>query len=381
MRERRRTLLAAGAAFLVLGAVVALYGPLFPQLRERFGVGLDQVGAVVSAHFLGSFVTVISSGVMLRRLGYRFVLVGGSVLLLVGFSTLALAPTWAVFVTGAALLGLGFGAVQVAVNLLVARTFEGEAASALNLVNAVFGLGALAAPLLIALFAPGFVWPLAILGVLALTVLVALARLERYPTPPPRASASVGLGARAGVVIGFVALYFFYVSAEVGVTSWATEHLTPSFGIAIGAAATSFYWGALTAGRLIAVFVARRLSPPAMLMSGLGLGLGGLLLATYTPLAPYAYGIVGLALAPTFATGLAWLTSALPRRAEQVTPLVLAAASLGPVSTAPLIGAFVAAKGIGSVPLMLAVLTALALVSVLLLARSPATPELSSATT
>ena len=88
MRERRATLLAAGAAFLLLGAVVALYGPLFPQLRERFDVGLDQVGAVVSAHFLGSFVTVITSGVMLRRLGYRRVLVGGSASLVVGLTIL-----------------------------------------------------------------------------------------------------------------------------------------------------------------------------------------------------------------------------------------------------------------------------------------------------
>lgn len=378
MPERRKTLVAAGVAFLLLGAVVALYGPLFPQLRERFGVGLDEVGAVVSAHFLGSFVTVITAGVLLRRLGYRTVLVGGAAGLFAGFCGLALAPNWALFVAGAALLGLGFGAVQVGVNLLVARTFEDEAASALNLVNAVFGLGALVAPLLVALFAPGFVWPLVLLAALALIVLLALARLESYPKPPARAGGGPGLGGRTAVIMGFVALYFFYVSAEVGVTSWATEHLTPSFGIAIGAAATSFYWGALTVGRLLAVFVARRVSPPVMLLSGLSLGLGALLLATYTPVAPFAYGLVGLALAPTFATALAWLTATLPRRAELATSLVLAAASLGPVGTAPLIGAFVAVQGINAVPLMLAGLTALALLSVMFLARSLVTARLNS---
>ncbi len=373
MRERRATLLAAGAAFLLLGAVVALYGPLFPQLRERFGVGLDQVGAVVSAHFLGSFVTVITSGVMLRRLGYRRVLVGGSASLVVGLSILAAAPNWLWFMVGATLVGLGFGAVQVAVNLLVARTFEDGAASALNLVNAVFGLGALGAPLVIALFAPGFTLPIALLAALAVVVLLALARLSRYPTPPRLVRSDGGPTSGTALVVGFVALYFFYVSAEVGVTSWATEHLTPSFGIAIGAAATSFYWGALTVGRLIGVFVARRLTPRAMLLSALSLGLTALLLAQYTPAAPFAYGLVGLALAPTFPTGLAWLTSALPKRAEQVTPLVLAAASLGPVATAPVIGAVVADRGLGAVPLMLAALTALALLSAIFLARAQAT--------
>lgn len=383
-RERRATLLAAGAAFLLLGSVVALYGPLFPQLRAGFGVGIDEVGAVVSAHFLGSFVTVISSGVLLRRSGYRAVLLGGAGTLFIGLGVLALAPSWTVFVLGAAVVGLGFGAVQVAVNLLVARTFDAGAgaASALNLVNAVFGLGALIAPLLIALFAPGIAWPIALLAGLALAVLVSLARLERYPTPPARTRAGNGV-MRGGtaLVVGFIALYFFYVSAEVGVTSWATEHLTPTWGTSVGAAATSFYWGALTAGRLIAVVLARRMSPGALLLSGLTVGLAAMLLATYSPLSPFAYGVVGLALAPTFATGLAWLTAVMPRRAEEVTPLVLAAASLGPVSTAPLIGVIVAAQGVDVVPLTLAALTALALLSVVFLARSQPSQGVSSATT
>src|SRR5690606_22146514 len=184
-RVRRATMVAGSAAFLLLGAVVALYGPLFPQLRVVFDVGLEEVGAVVSAHFLGSFVTVITSGVMLRRLGYRTVLLAGSGVLVLGLGVMAVAPGWLVFVLGAALVGLGFGAVQVAANLLVARTFEAgaptaaevaaaagvasgpgpgdtpvtapapagasSAASALNLVNAVFGLGALTVPLLVVL--------------------------------------------------------------------------------------------------------------------------------------------------------------------------------------------------------------------------------------
>ena len=375
-------MVAGSAAFLLLGAVVALYGPLFPQLRTVFDVGIDEVGAVVSAHFLGSFVTVITSGVLLRRLGYRTVLLAGSGVLVVGLGVMAVAPSWPVFVLGAGLLGLGFGAVQVAANLLVARTFEVEptnasgagtpnasgAASALNMVNAVFGLGALTVPLLVVLFAPGFVWPLLILALLALVVFVLLARLPRYPQPPTRLSGADGRGGTA-VIVGFVLLYLFYVSAEVGVTSWATEHLTPLVGASIGAAATSLYWGALTVGRLLAVFVARRTAPRRLLISGLSIGFVGLLLANIDSIAPFAYGLVGLAMAPTFATGLAWLTAQLPRRAEQVTPLVLAAASLGPVATAPLIGVIIAGQGAGAVPFTLATFVGLALLSALFLAR------------
>ena len=47
--SRRRTLLVAAVAFLALGGLVSLYGPLFPVIRERFGVGVDQVGALTTA--------------------------------------------------------------------------------------------------------------------------------------------------------------------------------------------------------------------------------------------------------------------------------------------------------------------------------------------
>lgn len=83
-------------------------------------------------------------------------------------------------------------------------------------------------------------------------------------------------------------------------------------------------------------------------------------------------------MAPTFATGLAWLTAQLPRRAEQVTPLVLAAASLGPVATAPLIGLIIAGQGAGAVPFSLATLVGLALLSSLFLARSRPQPTAGS---
>src|SRR5690606_1145441 len=247
-------------------------------------------------------------------------------------------------------------------------TGASSAASALNMVNAVFGLGALTVPLLVVLFAPGFVGPLLILALLAVVVFVLLARLPAYPQPPTRLSTAEGRGGTA-LVVGFVLLYLFYVSAEVGVTSWATEHLTPLVGVSVGAAATSLYWGALTVGRLLAVFVARRTSPRRLLISGLSIGFVGLLLANIDSIAPFAYGLVCLAMAPTFATGLAWLTAQLPRRAEQVTPLVLAAASLGPVATAPLIGVIIARQGAGAVPFTLAIFVGLALLSALFLAR------------
>ncbi len=360
-------MLVAALAFLALGGLVSLYGPLFPVIRARFGVGVEQVGAVVSAHFLGSLLAVLASGVLIRRFGYRPVLVGGSLALVAGLGALLPAPTWATFLAAAAVAGVGFGLVQVAVNLLVARSFPGAAAPALNLINAVFGAGAVATPLFVAAIGAQLGPPVVVLTILASLVLLAVISLRHLPVPPP---VPTGRDPGAwGTVVGFVVLYFAYVSAEVGVTSWATEHLTPAFGSMLAAAIPGVYWGALTAGRLVAAALTTRFAPGRVLLVGLSVATCALLAATYTPVAPVMYGLVGFALAPTFATGLAWLTSSMPRRAEQVSPAVFAAASIGPIATAPLIGLAYSEVGPVAVPGSLAALAGVALLAALWLGR------------
>lgn len=358
----RTVLVVATAAFLLCGGMASLYGPLFPELRSRFGVGVDEVGAVVSAHFLGSFTMIVLSAVMIRRWGYRTVIVIGLLSLMAGLVVLALAGRWWLVLVGAGVSGLGFGLLNVTVNVLVARVFSGGAAPALNLINAVFGGGAMVMPLLVALFAPRFAPPLVILIVLAVVVLLLATRLR---APPPAPAVTGGESVAWGLVAGFVVLYFMYVTTEVGVASWVTEYLTPSVGLGWAAAATSIYWGAVTLGRLLAVPVSARMRPAALVIAALSLALVALLAAHWLPVAPVAFAIVGLGLAPVFPTGLAWLNRALPRRAEQVTPIALAAANLGPVATSPLIGAAVGAWGVSVIPTALAGAGLLALGSAL----------------
>jgi len=367
----RLTLLVAAVAFLALGGLVSLYGPLFPALRARFDVGVEQVGAVVSAHFFGSLAAVLAAGEAIRRWGYRAVLTLGAALLTAGLAGLAPAPSWPVFLVSACLAGVGFGATQVAVNLLVARTFMGRATPALNLINAVFGAGAVLTPVIVAASAPRPEPPMWVLTGLSALVLVAVRSLLRaVPRPPRRPGA--GEPVAWGALAAFVLLYFGYVSAEVGVTSWSTEHLTPTLGPAAAAAVPGVYWATLTVGRLLAAALGARVRPGRLLVWCLGAAVAALLGALPAPLAPVMYGLVGLAFAPTFATGLAWLTERMPSRAEQASPAVFAAASVGPIATAPLVGVAVASFGPSSVPAALAALAALALLSAAWLRRGDA---------
>lgn len=361
--NRRSLLVAAALGLLGIGALQAMYGPAFPGLIERYGVGVDAVGSTVVLNFAGSFVATVASSVLLVRVGYRPVLIGAGATMTSGVLLAALAPTWTWLLIGAAFAGLGFGLLNVGFNLLVARVFAPNAAPILNLLSAVFGVGAVLGP--VAVGAAGGSLRLPFVA-LALVVGAATVLSFRVPEPvaaPPAKSAPLPWLA----AIGFVILYALYVATESGVASWETVHLEPSLGARSAAFMTSVFWIALTIGRLAAIPLSARIQPRTLVLVSTAAGLAALSAAHVTSFAPVAYALAGLALAPVFPTTLAWIERVFPRRSERIVPLALAVANVGPVVGTAAIGAWVARSGPTVIPTALSGIVAGLLVVVALL--------------
>jgi len=329
----RRLLLTGLLGFFVIGALQAAYGPALPGLSRRFDVGLDQLGQALALHFAGSFVTIATSAPILTRFGYRASLLAGSSVMLAGAFTVLFAPTWPWFFAGTLLGGLGFGLVDVSLNLVVARSFAPNAAPALNLLNAFFGVGSVAAPAAVAL-SGGTIAPAMVIVLVSGSMMMALTWGLVEPERPVASRAAIPWFAAAG----FLLMYFVYVAGEAGVGSWLTVHLAPWIGESAAAWNASAYWASLTVGRLIATPISARVAPATLVVAS-SLVVFMALAATHVPtLAPFAYPLAGLAFAPIFPTGLAWLQRVFPTRSEAIASAVLAAATLGPVATSGLIG-------------------------------------------
>lgn len=367
----RRLLLASGfLTFLAVGAFQSVYGPTFVGFLARYPIGLGEVGGIVSAHFLGSFAAIAASGLLLARFGYRPLLVAGAGAMALGAVGIAFSPFWWAALVSALVAGLGFGLLDVAVNLLFARSFGRSSTGALNLLNAVFGIGAVAGPLLVGLVAPALAPPFLILAVLTAGSGVLLARVA---VPPPLPVAGAAAGVVRGPLVGFVVLFFLYVSAEVGVASWEPTFLAPVMGEARAAYLTSVFWAAMTLGRLLAFGLSRWFRPADLVLTATALGLLGAWVAGLPGAAAVAYAVVGFAFGPIFPTALAWLQDVFPKRSEQIVPIVFASANLGPVLSAPAIGWAVARTGPQSIPLVLAVAVLLLAVVVAALWRGTRT--------
>lgn len=360
---KRHLLVTGFVSFILIGAQQAMYGPAFPALRASFALGAEQVGLIVSAHFLGAIIGIIGGGLLIPQLGFRRFLALSTALLLAGGGGVALAPLWPLTLSAALVIGLGFGGVSIGMNVLFGLGFGARAAAALNLLNALYGLGAVLGPLLIALTIPNYRLPFLASAAVAAVLLALLVRLSEPDAPRPGPSARPANA--LWPLLGFVVLYFLYVGSEVGSGTWSTTHLAATWGEARAAGITALFWAALTVGRLLAVPISIRFSAPRVVIGAAALSSAALALAHVTPL---GYGLAGLFLAPIFPTGLAWLQQVYPERAAQAASVVIASANFGGVAIPPLIGLAVAATSGEVIPSLLT-LSALACLGMALVIR------------
>src|SRR5438128_8339171 len=92
---------------------------------------------------------MLLSGVLVQRIGYRLTLMIGAVLMGAGMLLLVSGP-FPMGIISVCVLGIGYGITSPAGNLRTAEANPERSASALNVINAVWGIGAMSSPFLIA---------------------------------------------------------------------------------------------------------------------------------------------------------------------------------------------------------------------------------------
>lgn len=341
---------AIATTFLLMGVLVAAYGPLLELLTHRYGVSLAVAGTVLSAHFAGALLGVVLSMRGLERMSSRAFVSAALGALGLGCAGVALAPTWPLFLAAVFVIGLGFGALDIGLNSLVAHSEGARRASVLNALNGAFGLGAVAGPILVSALG-GKNLSLLYGGCAALAlgmVPVAGGIAGRLP--------AAGEGARGGrrtLVWIFAVAFVLYVATEVGTGGWMTSHLE-SLGLQSVAAATvtSGFWLALALGRLLVALVPARVPEGAIVLACSAAGALALSAALIGAAAPIAYIVAGFAIAPIFPTGIVWLARLLPgdaRATSWLFPAAMVGGAFGPGA----IGVMVAVYGISHAPAVL----------------------------
>jgi MFS transporter, FHS family, glucose/mannose:H+ symporter len=204
LRANRVLLFAGIATFVVMGAGQSLYGPALPVLSRDFSVGLGEAGLLISAHWIGCAFGVGLMFLASHRVAPRDSAVG----MLIGATLIAVGVGWVVTLIGGFAIGVGYGTATVMFNRRFLIEFGDKGPAMVSLVNALFGVGAISAPLVFVALGSHVGVSYALVAAFALMTVIMALRL------PPAATEAVGSMARFRLHFGILALGMAAIATE-----------------------------------------------------------------------------------------------------------------------------------------------------------------------
>jgi OFA family oxalate/formate antiporter-like MFS transporter len=374
------------ASFILVGWGALLVPSMVPAIERDFVQPDAGVGVLYLVSALLFVIGSLASGYLMERLGRGLVLPAAVFAMSAGLGLESVAPTWAVFVIGAGIGGLGSGAVEVGMNGLFLDRFHENRGQALSRLHLCFSLGALAAPLAVgALVGVGVTWRLPFAVTSAIVLAVGLRLATRDLGVPHVATATLSGrapgGRRVPLPLVFLALAIAsYVASESGVSSWLVRFLDAA-PVGVATLALSLFWAGLAIGRLVASRVADRFAPISI-ATACGLAAGAALVAAvvvpWIAASIALFAVAGVVLGPIYPMIVASAGALYPARANAVSGVITAAAVTGSVVYPPVMGFISNGVGLG-VGMAGAGLLALACAGALVVARLLARPSGSSA--
>jgi len=335
-----RALAVLCAIFFSAGFLMAAIGPVLPALSARTGASLSVMGRLMSAIFLGYLAAQFVSGWASDRFGRRVVLAVGLALLAATGLVIAFATALPLTLAAGIVYGIGYGAFSLSGNVMTSELVPARRASAVNLVNMFFGVGAVVGPLVVSVLLrrTGAALPALWMGAGLLAAAAVAARIAlpaRLPASHDEAPASAEAGAGTGaqrppslrdpMLLACGIFLMLYVGSEMAAGAWTAVYLHQSAGMneARSAAATSLFWAMLTMGRIGAVVGGMRITAEHLLTSAVWITCAGaaLLWAGHGSAAASvtAFAILGFGYGPIYPTGVAVLTSRFPQAAGTAT--------------------------------------------------------------
>lgn len=244
---------AAGAVQGIVLVTFPAASTIFTSPTE-YGLSSTQYGTLFLPQVIMAIAASLGGAWLGRTIGLKPVYLAGLASGLIAMALL-LASTanhsYPLLLTATAFVGLGFGLTVPALNSFTAAFHPGGVDTAVLVLNAILGVGTVAAPLFVALFVGlGFWWGLPLTSLILLTAILAVSlRLSLRVRPAAAARPRSAFPSRFWVYAGFAVLYGI---CETVNGNWAQLDMTGTHGAPTqqAALALTLFWAMVTAGRI-----------------------------------------------------------------------------------------------------------------------------------
>jgi fucose permease len=274
--------------FFVISLLTNILGPIVPDIISSFHVSLTAAGFLAFAFFIAYGVMSIPAGFLVERFTEKPVMVLAFLAGTLGSLSFALFPGYRVAIISYFTIGAGMAVLQVAINPLL-RVAGGEEHYAFNstLAQLIFGSASFISPRIYSYLVlnlkdsspnqnlvlrvmrrltpaelpwASIYWIFAV-SALAMVIVLFFARFPKVQHTDEERAGSLAMYrtlARQRVVWLYFAAMFAYTGCEQGTADWMSSFLKQYHGLdphTIGAAAVSWFWGLMTVGCLIGMFL------------------------------------------------------------------------------------------------------------------------------
>lgn len=325
--------------YILVGLMLTSIGPCMKALEDQSGSSKGEISFLVVVMSLGYIAGSLLGARLYARVPGNRILT--TALLAMAAFTIAipwLGSLWMLIVIFA-LIGVALGTMDVGGNTLMVWLYRSDVPPYMNALHLSFGIGAFLGPLVINGFdavtgnAVATYWLFA-----ALMVPVAL-WLTRLPSPDAPVAVQGAIAGRAVLrphltLIGLIAVFFFlHMGSELAFGAYITSYADDLFySESLARVVNSVFWGGLVIGRLVAIPLALRMSPRALLQSSLLIGAVSLAPVIVLPDSPVALWVgtvgFGVAVASMFANSINYAEQRMPITSA-VTATFLVGGSLG----------------------------------------------------
>ncbi len=262
-----------GAIFFIFGFATTFIVTLSAPVKEIFSLSEFEAQLLSSAFFIAYPLMSIPTGNLIDRIGYKWTVIAGLILMSLGsfiYVPAANLPSFPVFLMATFVLATGVVFLQVAANPYVTAIGSPETASSrLNFTQALNSIATMIAPWLIsiAIFrglqfpddieiaANRVPMPFIIMGIIVLVVAIIIFTIK-LPSLQSEKKEKKSVFKYPHVVLGGVAI-FLYVGAEVGNAGLIVNYLKHSLNMQAEMASTyaAIYWGGAMVGRFFGSFM------------------------------------------------------------------------------------------------------------------------------
>ncbi|OKP79097.1 fucose permease [Paenibacillus sp. P3E] len=338
-------------SYFVIGLAHVVMGSILPVLLQHYDRNYSAGGELIFSQFAGFLAGVLISPLLNRRFGKRGGLLIATGLLVCAETAYAFLPPWGWMYVIAVAAGFGFGMIEAVIGtIIIAAVTEGTAV-AMSRLEVLFGVGALVMPLAASPLIAAGSWRLAFL-IVAASALISLlfwakggfGRLQSVldERPPRRERGAKRLRSRKlpykdrqWILLSlFIVFFFLYVGTEMSLVNFMPAIFITKLGMSDASAAltVTFFWLAMSAGRLYAGVLAERISYRRYVLASC---FATVLLLAIFPFASQrvaafaVLALLGLCMSGIFSIALVFSSKLLPGAEESTPSIMIASGGIG----------------------------------------------------